>query len=731
MITVVQLAIEVNAPTEKAEQNLSHLSQSAEKSGGALSRLGGFAKSAAASLLGFLGSQTILGGIGGVGGLVSYIFGSDEQLQNTTTAFTKLLGSSKAAKDEIADLQQFAAATPLEFPDVAAATQKLLGYGFQLKQTKPLITAIGDALAATGHLDPATLQQVIDVFGQMHASVHLQTQDLRQLQSVGINAFALLAQALKPTKTQLDDLVKKGLIPAGDAQQYLSGKTKLTQADIQQLVTDGLIPSQQGIDAMTKAIEQNPIYKGGMAAQSQTTAGKLSTLKDNLTQALQTMSAPIFDEFGNIVGKIGDAVSKPAFKEFAKTVGQDIAGAMKTTIDVTRNVVGWFIQWHEPVLIVAGALTAFFIPALIKSGVESVVAGTKIALNFVANLIKSGVEGYQAAGKIALWVGQTVASGVQASIAGGKIAGSWIASVVQGGNTAKAKAVEVDAFTTAEAATGTTAETSAIGVDALAVSEDGLGTSAATAASEVTGLATAEAGLGDAATGAVGAAGAAGAAGAGGVGMVGLGVAIGAVFQLASADWLGSQIADWLKGVTGQTQEAGMGFINLLNPLGDTNKALASQLDLLQQYQDTMLVYKLLNQINGLGGSLLSAYMNANNLDAALLELQDIERYGGGNPGGPTGTTKYTPGSKPHFASGGIMPYSGVAWVGEWGSEPVFLPQGSRVISHQEAISALQQHPPAHSGDTFILNGPTSDQLWRQFQAMQARKKALVFGGRR
>src|SRR5579885_1924510 len=244
------------------------------------------AQSGISGLLGkigsFAGAALAVSGINlGLSGLfqgISSIIGQDEGIENTTANLTRLLGSVSAAQQAIADMKQFAANTPLSFNDIADATQQLLGFGYQLQQTQPLIQAIGDALGA--NLTPASLMQVVQVFGQMHAGATLQTQDLRQLQSVGINAFQVLADQMKPTQQQLDDLASKGLL-AGDASDYLSGKLKLTTGDVQQLVTDGLIPSQQGISDLTTGIENSPIYKGGMATAAQTTAGKISTLKDN------------------------------------------------------------------------------------------------------------------------------------------------------------------------------------------------------------------------------------------------------------------------------------------------------------------------------------------------------------------------------------------------------------------------------------------------------------------
>ncbi len=408
---------------DKAKQDLDDVKSKADQTQSGLSSLLGKIGDFATGALAFAGVQT---GLSGIASGISNIIGLDEGVENASTAFTKLLGSSAAAKNEISELQKFAADTPLEFPDVEMATQKLLGYQFQLSQTEPIITAVGDALSSTGNLSSATLEQVINVFGQMHASISLHTQDLMQLSSVGINAFQLLADSIKPTQQQVDALVKAGLEPAGNAMNLLSGKTKLSTADIQELVTRGLIPSQQGIDALTTGIENNPLYKGGMAAQSQTTAGRLSTLHDNINLVLEKISSPIFDQFSKIVGKIGDAVSSPAFQQFATTVGQDIAGAITTTTKDVEAAVNWFEKWHTPILAVAGAIALFLLPATIAEGValgttvvEAIVGAVAAIPGLIAAFIGWAVAGWSAAAATiaATWPVLLVVAAIAALIA--------------------------------------------------------------------------------------------------------------------------------------------------------------------------------------------------------------------------------------------------------------------------------------------------------------------------
>lgn len=95
---------------------------------------------------------------------------------------------------------------------------------------------------------------------------------------------------------------------------------------------------------------------------------------------------------------------------------------------------------------VVGAITLFFLPALIKTGVEAAIAGGKIALNFIANVVKTGTEAVIAGSKIAInFVTSMIKSGAEAVVAGTKITLSFIASMIKAGAEAVVQAAKVSA----------------------------------------------------------------------------------------------------------------------------------------------------------------------------------------------------------------------------------------------------------------------------------------------
>lgn len=296
---------QVGTKTDTAQKGLSQLKNKSEETGASLaSHLTGGLRSAVGGFLQF-GSQVgmTIFGLQSLGqslvGLVGNILAPNASMEQTTTAFTQLLGGAKAANKEIASLSKMAADTPFEFPDLANSEQQLIAFQIPLKQTHPLLLAIGDALSGLGKNTPATLDQVVQVFGQMNAAGKIQTQDLMQLTSVGINGFQLLANQMhKPVSV------------------------------IKDMVTNGTIPASKGIEMLRAGMEKT--FGGGMAAQAKTFNGLLSTFQDNIGAAWRTFTGPLFDAAKSGLQRLGDLVASKAFQDFATTLGRRIAGAFQS-----------------------------------------------------------------------------------------------------------------------------------------------------------------------------------------------------------------------------------------------------------------------------------------------------------------------------------------------------------------------------------------------------------------
>jgi tape measure domain-containing protein len=246
-------------------------------------------------------------------GLASSLLQPAAAAETMKTAFTNLLHSSKAATDQMQQLDTFASHTSYTTMDVDKAAAQMEGFGFSAKAVVPDLTAIGDALSAVGRGSAAQLDSVVNIFGKIQTEGKLTVGIMQELSVNGINAWAILEQ-----------------------------QTGKTHAALQAMISSGLIPAQQAMDMLTKGIEKNPLYAGGMAKQSVTLTGILSTLKSNWDQALASFGSPIISTLEGGLTDLGNTLASPAFKDFAGLLGGAIAGGLRLVggliSDVTRGI---------------------------------------------------------------------------------------------------------------------------------------------------------------------------------------------------------------------------------------------------------------------------------------------------------------------------------------------------------------------------------------------------------
>lgn len=255
---------------------------------GAVTAARGPAASAAAgvgSLIGGTIKASTVAALSGFAGLITAGFASatlggklSGDLEQTTIAFEGLLGGAEAAQAKLAELRDFAASTPFEFPELAAATQKLVGAGFAAEDVIPILKSIGDRAAAAG-VGAEGIQAVVRALGQIKGRGKVAQEELLQISEAipGLNGTKAIAEALGTT---VEDATEK--------------------------ITKGLVPAEFGIEALIDAMDAFPGSAGAMERQSQTLLGVLSTLKDvardAFTAAFDTSGAR--DQLKTLVGSL-------------------------------------------------------------------------------------------------------------------------------------------------------------------------------------------------------------------------------------------------------------------------------------------------------------------------------------------------------------------------------------------------------------------------------------------
>ena len=185
---------------------------------------------------------------------VKYNATMETYLANLTTL---MKGNEKAASNLLQTLKEMAATTPYETTDLVKATQKMMAFGLSASDSLNYLQMLGDiAMGDANKMDSLTL-----AFSQIGASGRATMEDINQMIDQGFNPLTIISQ-----------------------------KTGENMGALRDRVSEGAVSFQEIVDAMKTATSEGGIYFGSMDKASQTTAGKISTLKDDFNSALGQMT---------------------------------------------------------------------------------------------------------------------------------------------------------------------------------------------------------------------------------------------------------------------------------------------------------------------------------------------------------------------------------------------------------------------------------------------------------
>lgn len=258
----------------------------------------------------------------------SYAIVMAAQMQQSEIAFGTLLGSGEKAKTFLKDLADFAAETPFELRGLQAGSRMLLAFGFQAQDIIPMMTAVGDAVAALGGGEHE-IQRVVRALGQMQAKGRVSAEEMMQLAELGIPAWDMLAQEIGVSVPEAMDMARQGAI-------------------------DGMA----GVNAILAGMQGR--FAGAMDEQSKTVIGMWSTITDNISLGAVHLGNVLIESF-----------------DIAEHMEAIIAALneMRITLEAFSSVVqerglqAAVVELFGPgttmaILAVAGAITAGLIPSI-------------------------------------------------------------------------------------------------------------------------------------------------------------------------------------------------------------------------------------------------------------------------------------------------------------------------------------------------------------------------------
>ena len=289
---------------------------------------------------------------------ISTLVGYNARMQDTQIAFKTMIGDAGAAKVYIDMMKDFAAKTPFEFKSVEQASNKMMAYGWKVKDIIPDLTAIGNAASAL-NVGEEGINRMILALGQLSLKSRANAQDLRQLEEVGVDALGYLAKKFNLTADAFDDLSKTGISGA------------------------------EAMRAVLEGMANDPKFADMMAQKSKTMTGLWSTLKDNMSEIMGKIGEGMSTQIGGALTRITETTQK--FVEDMREGGISMAFQNILPPDVfnlLERLSNTFSRVWNDVVQLGGATSTILIPAF--GGAIDV--GDKL-INGVLTVLEPAIQG--------------------------------------------------------------------------------------------------------------------------------------------------------------------------------------------------------------------------------------------------------------------------------------------------------------------------------------------------
>lgn len=204
---------------------------------------------------------------------------SAADMEQLEVAFTTMLGSADDAKRVLEELNQFAAETPFDFPELADAARKLIAFGVSADDLQDELRALGDVSAGVG----MSINEIAEIYGKAKVQGQIFAEDINQLTGRGIPIIQELAKQFGVTEGEVKKLVQTGQVGFANIQQAFKDLTS-----------------------------EGGKFSGLMAAQSETLGGVFGSLQDNVMMTLTVIGNKIVETFDlkNVIAKVDELTQK-------------------------------------------------------------------------------------------------------------------------------------------------------------------------------------------------------------------------------------------------------------------------------------------------------------------------------------------------------------------------------------------------------------------------------------
>ena len=267
---------QLDQSAKRAQGSLDRAGKKATEFGTKAKRASGGVNSLARSVRGLVTAAALLG-------TAKFVIGKTAELETQTRSLKVLTGELEIAKRIVGELQSFAAVTPFTSSELIESAKRLKAFGVDTEKLVATTQRLADVSGATG----ARLNEVATAYGQIQAKGRLQGEELLQLQERGI--------ALQ------------------DELQKMYG---LTGEEFSKALQKGQFSAEAAEVAIKRLTEAGGKYADGAISQSDTLAGKFSTLIDgieNIARTLGNVLSPalkaILTEAIGVINAINSAIN--------------------------------------------------------------------------------------------------------------------------------------------------------------------------------------------------------------------------------------------------------------------------------------------------------------------------------------------------------------------------------------------------------------------------------------
>jgi tape measure domain-containing protein len=294
-------------------------------------------------------------------------------METAQVALTTLMGTASAATEQMAQLKQFAASTPFQFTELLSATRRMMAFGFQAKETIPILRNLGNASFALGQ-GAEGVNNMILALGQMRMKGRAQSEEMTRQLGQYVGAWQYLAD-------------------------YLQTNVKTAMSMVEKRMIDG----ETAVKAVLLGIANDPKFKDGMAKQVKTLMGQWSNFKDQLAFTLADIGGLLIQTFDlkGVINNVRSAIK--AFSDWFAKLDPGLRKAIANTallaatlgpilIIIGKISLGWSALipiFGKTIGLIKGIGTAF--AAMAAGQAAATTATARLAASFAPFLIGSSI----------------------------------------------------------------------------------------------------------------------------------------------------------------------------------------------------------------------------------------------------------------------------------------------------------------------------------------------------